>query len=101
VDWLLLRGRVAHALAEVKCRGVRYDPYLIGLHKYETLLRLSRVSRLPGLIIVRWQDLGTFWLKVSGEHEGIQWMQDRRRREDADGEPCVALKIERFRKVRL
>jgi hypothetical protein len=97
VDWLLLRNNVGIALAEVKCRAVRYDPYLIGLHKYEALTQLARASRLPGLIIVRWHGKGIFWINVmKAEHEGIRWMQDNRRREEADGEACVALETDRF-----
>jgi len=97
VDWMLSRES-PDAFAEVKCRRQFYDPFLIGLHKFSELTQLAQCAGLRALIIVRWQERGTHWADVTnGEHDGIHWMQDKREREEADGEPCVAIAFERFR----
>jgi len=97
-----MRSGAICALAEVKCRARRFDPYLISLHKYETLRRLSRISKLPGLIVVEWNNVGIFFTNiVAAEHDGIEWMEDSRNREQADAEPCVAINCARFSRVKI
>lgn|SRR5215469_15727632 len=100
MDWLLYTAEWFCAFAEVKCRTERYDPYLIGLHKFEDLTRMAKCTRLKALIVVRWPVVGTFWVNVTdGDHDGVQWIEDKRMRENADKEPCIALALTRFKSV--
>jgi hypothetical protein len=85
--------------AEVKCRTEQIDPYKIGLHKFEALTQMARCAKTDGIVVVRWPQ-GIFFTNVTdGEHDGVEWMQDKRNREAADGEPCVTLSLKRFKKL--
>jgi hypothetical protein len=98
IDWLLFKAANAFAWVEVKNRSTKIAPYLLGLHKFIALAEIATASKLPSLLVVRWCDSGEIgYTKIrESEHDGIQWMQDNRNRDETDGEPCVALAMERF-----
>ena len=103
LDFMAMREGKAVAFIEVKdrkCMSTTYDTYMIGLHKLMTAQGLSRVSGLPCMLVVRWQDrLGMVklpegaipeWWHIS--NGGTTKSNDAR-----DIEPVVHIPVARFR----
>jgi hypothetical protein len=94
-------GTGLRGFAEIKCRtNMQYDypTYMISLSKVITANRLSAVTGLGCILVVKWlDDVG--WINFNTEHElGIGGRKDR---DDCDDqEPVAYFKIPEFKPLK-
>ena len=64
-DYTLLKNDKVWALAEVKCRGKKYDPYKIGMNKMFHLASYALAFPTINIfLIVRWTGHGIYFVDV-------------------------------------
>jgi len=96
LDYALMRNGKVSAWAEIKCRGQRYATYLISLDKVSAGLRLSEISSLPFLIVVRYDD-GTYYCTVTKDLVyDIEWGGRKDRNDPEDQEPVLMIPMKFF-----
>lgn len=98
LDYALTRDGEVVAWAEVKCRGKRYDSYMLSLHKWTAALELAARTDLPALLVVRWPD-GVHFAPFEDRVERVAIGGRTDRGDWQDVEPVVLLPSQRFRRV--
>ena len=104
IDYAFLRNGEVVGFAELKCRAGKmhaYPSYMISLGKIMSARMLHRVTNVPIVLAVEWQDR-TGWVTLAGKGapEYRVSMGGRRDRNDAqDIEPVALIPIDKFRRL--
>lgn len=104
-DYCAMRQRSVVALVEVKDRRYPIDRLdamgglMVSLHKWSLLAHLSKVSRLPLVVLLQATD-GLFFHSTSKfGHDGVGYMGRVDRGDWQDVEPVVLLRARRFKRI--
>jgi|TARA_Y100000296_G_scaffold59472_1_gene68662 hypothetical protein len=99
LDYMLFdSGGTAKAVAEIKCRGKKYDTLILSLEKWNKGINYFKANGLEFILLVRWPD-GLYYFKYCGNFFNIKWGGRKDRNDCQDMEPVVHIPSKEFIKI--
>lgn len=105
VDFAILHKRELAAWSELKVRNYsmpeihKMGGYMLSLGKWMEAERLSKISKLPFVLVVKTTDGLWHYTTRDFEHDGISIKGRTDRNDWQDVEPCVMFQTSRFKQV--